>query len=178
MGALIITRGTRRLAGHYNEEFSSWLTFYKNNRNVFDRAGSDIDIWDDLIKVVTDTRPGIGHTERPDNLTLLPKDNSAHPGLHMRWRKFLKNDLTKTNRNKLADAIHTALGLSLAYIVFDVALGAQQDVDLDPNGLDDGSRFAKITIIVTGPMSAAGEGNDEFPALDAPSPEPPGGQAP
>lgn len=183
MGALIITRGTRRLAGHYNEEFSSWLTFYKNRRNVFDRGGRDIDIWDNIIQVVTDTRLGIGHTERPDNLTLLPKDNSAHPNLHKRWRFFLKNELTQTNRNKLADAIHQALGLNdppVAYIMFDVVHGAQQDIDLDTNGLDDGSRFAKITIIVKAPMAAAGFGNEDFPALDVASADPDaaGGQAP
>jgi hypothetical protein len=179
MGALIITRGTRRLAGHYNEEFSSWLTFYKNKSNVFNRGGSNIDIWDNIIQVVTDPRPGIGHTERADNFTLLPKDNAAHPNLHRRWRIFLKNELTQTNRNKLADAIHTALNIvNLAYIVFDVAPGAQQDVDLFDNGLDDGSRFAKITIFVTRPLPADGAGNVEFPALDAPSADPSDGQAP
>jgi hypothetical protein len=172
MGALIMTRGTKRLAGHYNEEFSSWLTFYKNRINVFDRAGRSIDIWDDIIQVITDPRPGIGHTERPDNLTLLPKDNPAHPNLHRRWRVFLKNELTQDNRNKLADAIHAALGLDLAYIMFDVAPGAQQDIDYDPNRSDDGSRVAKITIIVPRPMPAFGSGNDEFPALDALSADP------
>ncbi|MCA1456708.1 hypothetical protein I6F35_26415 [Bradyrhizobium sp. BRP22] len=178
MGALIITRGTRRLAGHYNEEFSSWLTFYKNRINVFDRAGRDIDVWDQIIQVVTDPRPGIGHTERADNLTLLPKDNPAHPNLHRRWRFFLKNDLTQANRNKLADAIYAALKLDIAYIVFDVVHGAQQDIDFDPNGLDEGSRFARITIIVTRAMAAAGGGNEEFPRLDAPSADPTDNQAP
>ena len=172
MGGLIMTRGTRRLAGHYNEEFSSWLTFYRNKRNIFDRNNTDINLWNNIIQVVTDPRPGIGHTERPDNLTLLPKDNPAHPNLHRRWRIFLTSELTPANRNKLADYIHAALGLNpLAYIVFDVAQGWQQDIDYDPNGNDDGSRFAKITIIVKGPMSPEGAGTEEFPALDRLSPE-------
>jgi hypothetical protein len=68
--------------------------------------------------------------------------------------------------------------MSLAYIMFDVAIGAEQDIDLDANGLDDGSRFAKITILVTRALPVHGEGNDEFPALDALSPEASGGQAP
>jgi len=172
MGALIMTRGTKRLAAHYNDEFATWLTFYKNNINLFARTG-DIDIWDNIIQVVKDTRPGIGHTERPDNLTLLPKDHIAHQNLHARWKFFLKRVLTQTNQNKLADAVHTALGGNFAYVIFDVAIGTAQDVVLDTTHTDEGSPFAMITIVVPGHMAIVSVDGTDPPPLDEPWPPAP-----
>jgi|tagenome__1003787_1003787.scaffolds.fasta_scaffold20324031_2 hypothetical protein len=176
MGALIMTKGTKRLAAHYNDEFDTWLTFYKTNIGYFARTG-DIDIWNDIVQRITDSRVGIGHTERTDKLTLLPKDHLAHPNLHLRWKKFLQNVLSQANRNKLCDAIHTALGTNAAYILFDVVHGASQDVLLDSSQSDDGSPIALITIVVKGHMPAFATDGDDLPPLDGPWPPDPYGEA-
>ena len=173
MGALIMTRGTKRLAAHYNDEFATWLTFYKTNIGYFARNG-DIDIWKDIILKIEDRRVGIGHTERGDYLTLLPKDHPAHPGLHGRWKIFLQNVLSQTNQNKLCDAIHTALGTNSAYILFDVVHGASQDVLADNSQTDEGSPISLITLVVKGRMpTVAEDGLPDLPPLDGPWPPDP-----
>ncbi len=176
MGALIMTKGTKRLAAHYNDEFDTWLTFYKTNIGSFARTG-DIDIWNDIVQKIKDTRTGIGHTERTDKLTLLPKDHPAHPNLLLRWQKFLQNVLTPTNQNKLCDAIHTALGSNSAYILFDVVHGASQDILFDNSQTDDGSPIAMITIVVKGHMPAVAADGDDLPPLDGPWPPDPYAEA-
>jgi hypothetical protein len=89
MGALIMTKGTKRLAAHYNEEFDTWLNFYATSElQKFNRNGAHIDIWDDIIQSTTDNDPD--HTKRGDKLTLLPPDHAKHAHLHGRWRYFLK----------------------------------------------------------------------------------------
>lgn len=154
MGALIMTKGTKRLVAHYNDEFDSWIDFYRDPQTLakFKRAaGANIDIWSDLVQKIKDTSTTNDHTERADNLTLLPKNHKKHQNLHARWKVFLQSVLTQANQNKLADAIHRALTDANTYIEFDVRVGAAQDVTL-ASDVDDGNPIARITIIITGPM--------------------------
>ncbi len=154
MGALIMTKGTKRLAAHYNEEFDTWIDFYRDPAILakFKRtAGADIDIWADLIQKIKDTSTTNDHSERADNLTLLPKNHKRHPNLHARWKYFLQTLLSQANQNKLADAICRALTDANTYITFDVRVGGTQDVTLDSD-VDDGNPIARITIVTTGPM--------------------------
>jgi hypothetical protein len=152
MGALIMTKGTKRLVAHYDDEFDTWIDFYRDPTILpkFKRSGN-IDIWNDLVQQIKDTSTTNDHTERADNLTLLPKNNKKHLNLHARWKYFLQTVLSQANQNKLADAIHRALTDANTYIAFDVRVGATQDVTLAPD-VDDGSPIARITIVTTGPM--------------------------
>jgi hypothetical protein len=168
MGALIMTKGTKRLIALYNDEFHSWITFYRDAPVLqrFNRSGRNIDIWSDIVQQIRDTSTTNGHTDRPDNLTLLPKEHPKHSNLNRRWRVFLQSELGQANKNKLADAIYQALIDPNVYIAFDVRLGGVQDVILAPD-VDDGNRIARITIITTGamPATASVKGGDP-PDLD------------
>src|SRR5438477_10807191 len=95
MGALIMTKGTKRLAAHYNDEFDSWIDFYRDPTvlSKFKRGGANIDIWTDVVQKVKDTSTTNDHTERGDNLTLLPKNHKKHANLHARWKVFLQSVL-------------------------------------------------------------------------------------
>src|SRR5258708_586319 len=98
MGGLIQTAGTKRLAAHYNEEFDTYIEFYRQSSVIafFDRSGGHLDAWDDVIGQIkhdhTTDPTGIfpDHTERGDNLCLLPKVKKTHPNLLNRWRIYLK----------------------------------------------------------------------------------------
>jgi hypothetical protein len=170
MGSLIMTKGTKRLAAHYNDEFDTWLTFYKTTAlHYFNRGGGNIDIWNDIIQKVTDGTAG--HSKRPpvDQLTLLPKDDLiSHAHLHARWKFFLQNVLL-TKQNDLVDAIYAALQTNCAYILFDVV--AQGPVPPPPYvtlvyGNDAGSPIAKITIVVAAAMSKGGPGGHNPDTID------------
>jgi hypothetical protein len=168
MGALIMTKGTKRLVAHYNEEFGTWIDFYRGPAILprFKRAGANINIWTDLVQTIKDLDNTNDHTERADNLTLLPKKHKKHVNLEARWKHFLQTVLTQPNQNKLADALNRALTDANTYITFDVRVGTAQDVVLTAEH-DDGNPIAMITIVTTGPMliRAAKKGSNP-PALD------------
>lgn len=170
MGGLIMTKGTKRLAAHYNDEFDTWLTFYKTTAlHYFNRGGRNVDIWKDIIQVVTDNTPGHSARAAP-HLTLLPQDHPAHAHLHARWRFFLQNDFA-TEQNDLVDAIYAALQTNCAYILFDVAVGGAVPpppyvilaYGTDPDGV---TPIAKITIVVAGAMSRGGPGGHNPDTID------------
>jgi hypothetical protein len=167
MGALIMTKGTKRLAAHYNDEFDTWISFYRTPAvlSKFQRSGN-IDVWRDIIQTITDTANG--HTQRPDHLTLLPPDHVKHVNLIGRWKFFLKSVLSQANQNKLADALHKALTDPNVYIVFDVVVGKTQNVT-HTSDVDDGDPIARVTIVTTGPMlkiSLTRNGDDPPPIDD------------
>jgi len=168
MGALIMTKGTKRLAAHYNDEFDTWIDFYRDPTVLarFNRAG--IDVWSDLVQTIKDASTTNDHTDRPDDLTLLPKKNNRHANLEARWKYFLQRVLTPANNTKLANLIHAALTAAPAnrYIVFDVRVGARQDILLAPD-FDDGDPIARLTIIVAGALPVTSLDKDaELPDLD------------
>jgi hypothetical protein len=127
MGSLILTAGTKRLAAHYNEEFDTFIEFYRQSSVIefFDTANSD-NVWDDVITQIKDdnTTDPTGafpdHTKRGDKLCLLPGDKKSHPNLLNRWRIYLKKFLPPQQHTDLLDAIYKALSdSSYSYIVFD-----------------------------------------------------------
>jgi hypothetical protein len=172
MGSLIMTKGTKRLAAHYNDEFDTWLTWYRTTAlHYFNRGGKNVDIWNDIIQVVTDTTAG--HSARPaPHLTLLPQDHPAHGHLHARWKFFLQNDFA-TRQNDLVDAIYHALQRkpNVAYILFDVRVGGPVPpppyvtlvYGMDPDGV---TPIATITIVVAGPMSRGVPGGHNPDPID------------
>jgi hypothetical protein len=156
MGALIMTRGTKRLIAHYNDEFDTWIGFYRNAAriNVFDRKNGNIDIWNGIVQnaaMVDAGSPQNGHARAANVPTLLPPPHPKHANLLLRWQFFLQSVLTQDNQNKLADAILGALqDNNVDYIMFDVVHKTLQDVVSVPD-TDDGDSIVKITIF-TVPM--------------------------
>jgi len=98
MGGLIMTKGTRRLKNHYNEEFSTWIAFYRQPDivTIFDRGNTDISIWKDVVNYITDPNsPANGHTSDPEDPTLLPQKDPGHKHLRRRWKFFLEKSWHK-----------------------------------------------------------------------------------
>ena len=171
MGALIMTKGTKRLIAHYNDEFDTWLTFYRNNSAWFDPntppAGSNyvtnghIDIWG-LMNWATDPT-NAGHASPPNYYCLLPPDSPQHVNLLNRWKYFLQTTLGQPLNDKLAGLILNALRsrTAYAYFLFDVVHDANLDVvgtastDIDTA---DPKPIYKITIHTVAMRRAAGPG--------------------
>ena len=149
MGALIMTKGTKRLIAHYNDEFDTWIQFYRNHINVFDRNAANIDVWNDIVQnaaLVDAGSPANGHAAAANAPTLLPPPHPKHQNLLLRWKFFLQSVLTQNNQNKLADGIHDALlDTNVDYIIFDVVHKTAQDVTCVPD-TDDGDSIVRITI--------------------------------
>ena len=171
MGALIRTKGTKRLIAHLNEEFSTYIDFYRD-QNIsaqFDPSKGTYPGLIGLTLTLEDPNDPI-HAARPnDNLVLLPylpdppsgakgPGKKKHARLEARWLWFLNtnnsaNDsLTLTNDNTIAAAIYKALtqktGGSYDYdsICFDaVESNSAQDVDVSDQ-TDGGTKYTLITL--------------------------------
>jgi hypothetical protein len=184
MGALIKTKGTKKLAAHFNDEFDTYMPFWRAQQAaapgaLFSTAGGrNVDLGA-ITLATTDATPG--HSRRADMLVLLPDihGHPVHAHLEQRWLWFLNlanvgaGALTQANHNKIAKGIFHALTDTTPgpppqpkwdCIVFDaVESGDTQDVALAVHRVD-GRRVIEITLI-TPPISAvAGPGG--LPALD------------
>lgn len=142
-----MTKGTKRLVAHYNDEFDTWLQFYRGLINIFNVNTTDV--WTDIIQnaaMVDAASPGNGHATAANAPTLLPPSHPKHPNLLSRWQFFLQKVLSHGNNTKLAKGIHDALNdPNVAYIVFDVVHDNNQAVNIDTD-TDDGDSIVRITI--------------------------------
>jgi hypothetical protein len=121
MGGLIRTKGTKKLAAHFNDEFDTYIAWWRAQQaaapaGLFNTSGGrNVDL-KAITLAVTDVI-NAGHTQRGDNLVLLP-DIHLHPvhqNLEARWLWFLDlanvgaGALSQANHNKIAGAIWHAL---------------------------------------------------------------------
>jgi hypothetical protein len=147
MGSLIMTKGTKRLIAHYNDEFDTWIQFYRGLINNF--IVNSTDVWTDIIQnaaIVDAASPGNGHAPAANAQTLLPPPHPKHAHLILRWQFFLQNVLSKSNNTKLAKGVHDALAdNNVVYIIFDVVHDDTQDVVVTPD-TDNGDSIYRITI--------------------------------
>jgi hypothetical protein len=173
MGSLIKTKGTKKLAAHFNEEFDAWIGWWRTLQNanmgsLFDRGRADVD----LLAVTDDARTqdtNGHHSRRDDNKCLLPdiKNHTIHRHLEDRWRWFLTRanagagGLQQANHNKIADAILFGLRdpgaapYTFDCITFDaVEAGLNQDVAVTEHRVD-GRRILEI-VLITPPMPRTG----------------------
>lgn len=179
MGGLIKTKGTKKLAAHFNDEFDTYMPFWRAQQaaapnalfNTSPAAGHrNVDLGA-ITLAVTDATPR--HSQRGDNLVLLPNIHAhpVHAHLEQRWLWFLNlanignGALSQANHNKIADGIYHALtdivivGAAPVYlwdcIIFDaVESGLTQDVAVAGHH-EDGRHVMEITLI-TPPIPAAG----------------------
>jgi len=156
MGALILTKGTRRLIGHLNTQFSSSaghgnIAFYRAQIALFDRVGGT---------TPTGAPYLFGVCEALNSL--YPPDNPAHPNLKKRWQYFLTTQLLGGNDITIIDGIYRALhDRSYELITFDAIediaqLGQQvwiTDEQCDNNTGGQHKKAMRI-ILVTIPMAA------------------------
>jgi hypothetical protein len=155
MGALIHTSGTKKLAAHYNDEFDTFIEFYRQANIIghFNRSGTDWNVWDNVIQQIkhSDTTDPSGdfpdHTDRNDGLCLLPAEKKSHKNLITRWRIYLKKVLPTNVHNHLIDAIYNVLlDNSYDYIVFDAVEDVTYAIDATDKVDPDGSKFKLIVL--------------------------------
>jgi hypothetical protein len=157
MGALIRTKGTKRLIAHFNDEFSSYIGFYRDAAIMgqFDitlpsGAARNVDL---LVLTYSIKDPkDVNHAPRYDHRCLLPQDNPKHAHLIARWLWFLNagnaddGALAQRNHNKIAGYIFKALNdVTYSSIVFDAVEASVQDVVFADES-DGSTKYMKITL--------------------------------
>jgi hypothetical protein len=186
MGGLIQTKGTKLLAAHFREEFSTWIDFYRLPAHVvyFNTAAAG---WNPagtggLLYATNNIYAKAPHSLRTDIVgppaqgrSLLPFFPAAtrHPNLAKRWLWFLNTSnvalgsLTVANDKAIADAIFSALGNALyTSITFDaVETILPQQVAATP-AYDDGSLYMHISLMTQQVIPAAGDVGTDLPPLD------------
>lgn len=185
MGALIKTKGTKKLAAHFNDEFDTYMPFWRAQQAaapnaLFNTAGGrNVDLRAITLAVADATA---GHSQRGDTLVLLPNihGHPVHAHLENRWLWFLNlanvgnGALTQDNHNKIAKGIYHALTDVTSggnpqpkwdCIIFDaVESGVTQDVALAVHRVD-GRRVVEITLI-TPPIDPNGNVGSSLDTLD------------
>ena len=155
MGALIHTAGTKKLAAHYNDEFDTFIEFYRQANVIghFNRNAVDWNVWDNVIQQIkhnNSTDPSgdfPDHTDRNDGFCLIPTEKKSHKNLLIRWRIYLKKVLPVTQHNELIDAIYAVLlDNSYDYIVFDVVEDMAYAIDATDHLDADGSKYKLIVL--------------------------------
>jgi hypothetical protein len=183
MGALIATKGTRRLVNHFN------TIFRKGNIDVTRSIIHDDQALQDMF-----SNPCHNETRilsiTDQNTRFFPKDpNDKHPNLLRRWRFFLEYDLSTDspdNHELLRSALWQGLagtnfnndsysaiqfdcveGTSQTILVSDEFLLTKNDNPNDNDAILDKANPVLRMVLVTGPTSAPGPRDDQG---DAPLP--------
>jgi len=190
MGGLIQTKGTKLLAAHFREEFSTWIDFYRTPAHMtfFNTTAAG---WNPLgtggllyaTNNLYDTAP---HSLRTDIVgppaqgkCLLPyfPPGTRHPNLANRWLWFLNTSathvalgsLTPANDVAIANAIYAALAgppYTFDSITFDaVETILPQQVAATP-GYDDGTLYMHISLLTQQPIPPLGNTGTGLPPLD------------
>jgi hypothetical protein len=183
MGALIRTMGTKLLIAHFNDEFSTYINFYRQAQNIqfFNAGGTS---YTDLLHAtnsITDTGDPI-HAPRSDHLSLLPylavpargaAGVQQHANLENRWKWFLTTAnvsagaLTQANHDKIAAAIYTALSGTFDSITFDaVEVAGSQDVSAAV-AYDEGSTKYMQIVLYTSAMPLGSPGSTNPYPIDS-----------
>jgi hypothetical protein len=128
MGALIATRGTRRLVTHYNHIFNS-AQINTTRNTIINDAVPQIGLYD-LFTTPSKSARMIRDITRRNNLFL--PSFADHPNLQARWDYYLQYEFDQLNQERLRTLIAQALNL------------ADRRVDR-PNGKNqDGHHYAAI----------------------------------
>jgi len=187
MGALVRTKGTKRLVAHFNEEFGTYIDFYRTQSfggspilPMFNSALAGYKgLWW-LTLNLTDPGDAI-HSPRTDHLTLLPHlpadAKQRHKNLERRWVWFLntahvaRGSLTPANDQAIAGGIYTALsaktGATYDYdsICFDaVEVNGPQTVSVTDKF--DGAVKYMLIVLMTPPMPTGGGGANDPQPID------------
>jgi hypothetical protein len=162
MGALVLTKGTRKLIKQLNQEFNKFLTHYRND-NILGTttpiAAAFANPNVDLLWLTLNIKHA--HSPRNDKLCLLPDDATGHPHLEKRWIYFLSNHanvLTQNNHKAIRAAISNVLNdSSYGGIQFDSIDYAPQTVFLSDEFDTTGIAVVKYLRLVLGtpPMTKA-----------------------
>jgi len=166
MGALIKTRGTKLLAAHLNEEFSTWIAFYRGKANYFDatRAGYNPAGTGGLLYATNNIFAP--HSLRTDQKSLLPyfPPGTPHTNLENRWLWFLNTSaanvalgsLMPANDIAIASAIHKALGGAYDSITFDAVETSGPQYVTVSDAYDDGTLYMNIVLMTPKSIPKAG----------------------
>lgn len=175
MGGLIQTKGTKLLAAHFNDEFSTYIDFYRvaATKALFDTTSAG---YTDLFTITNQVKDMVdpNHTHRTDRKPLLPNiDPGDHPAgfrhtsLQARWLWFLHRSLLPTYDQIIAQGIFTALDdLTYSNITFSCVEGTAQNATATV-GYDGGTKYQQI--VLTTPVMTTGSPAPGVPAIDMPN---------
>jgi hypothetical protein len=179
MGSLIMTKGTKLLVAHFNNEFSTYIDFYRDptRKPLFNTtiAGyTSLFAITNQVKDLTDPN----HTRRTDRKALLPNIDPGdqpggfrHPNLQARWLWFLHGigagSLNPAYDKIIAQGIFTALDDSTySNITFSCVEGAAQNATATP-AYDGGTKY--LQIVLTTPLMTTGSPAPGVPGIDMPN---------
>lgn len=186
MGSLVRTKGTKRLVAHFNEEFGTYIDFYRTQNYsgsailpMFNPALASYKGLRFLTLQLADPGDTI-HSARADRLTLLPHlpagAKQRHNNLERRWVWFLdtakvaKGSLSSTNDQLIAAGIFKALstktGAAYDYdsICFDaVEVNGPQTVSVTDQ-YDGGVKYMLIVLMT--PAMPTGSAANDPPLID------------
>lgn len=175
MGSLIQTKGTKLLAAHFNEEFSTHIDFYRTaaTKALFNSSSGAYTSLYNITCSLTST--DANHTRRTDGKTLLPDINPGdhrapgfrHPNLELRWLWFLQSFLLPANDKAIAAGIFAALNdTSYSSITFSCVEGVAQSVTAT-SANDGGTKYQQI-VLTTQVMPTASPAPG-VPGIDLPN---------
>jgi hypothetical protein len=195
MGGLIQTKGTKLLAAHLNQEFSTYIDFYRKPANMLyfntGAAGYDPLGTGGLLYATNNLFDVAPHSLRTDIVgppsqgkCLLPyfPTGTRHPHLENRWLWFLNTSgpnnllgsLTAANDQAIAAAIYAALfapngapPYTYKSITFEAVetVLPQQQVAAK-QAHDDGTLYMQILLMTQQAIPPAGDAATGLPALD------------
>jgi hypothetical protein len=186
MGSLVRTKGTKRLVAHFNEEFGTYIDFYRTQSfggspilPMFNPALAGYKGLRYLTLNLADPGDPI-HSARADNLTLLPHlpagAKQRHNNLERRWVWFLntanvaKGSLSPANDKLIAGGIFKALGTKPGAnydydsICFDaVEVNGPQTINVTDQ-FDGGVKY--LLIVLMTPAMPTGSAANDPPLID------------
>jgi hypothetical protein len=160
MGALIVTKGTRRLVYHFNSLFSSFANFAAGApyENVVKDLGPNSTIIPSpaypflyqLSEAYRGKRAGPGGGD-----VFYPDTHAHHQNLLARWKHFLRKELDPNWHTAIRDALYNALTAGdYNKVVFDTVIADAQYVmvadeyDLSASGDNRaGTKYMKIVLV-------------------------------
>src|SRR5262249_45150368 len=130
MGALIQTKGTRRLCKHFGNVFGNTRTFGNSHRDVlYDLGGPPVNAGDPPSPLLNSNVYLYDLSQKYSGLLYPPDDPNHHANLLKRWKFYLQYELQSRWHHAIRKNILKAL-LDNSYrrIIFDTLEGSDQIV--------------------------------------------------
>jgi hypothetical protein len=169
MGGLVLTKGTRHLIKHFQQEFSGGKLNQLRRDNI-DGSGTRIrDAFANPHLNLADLTDGVkhGHSRRADKRCLLPDDTTGHAHLVIRWMLFLNSVLKPDHHKTIREEILKVLDdTSYDYIDFDCIEATDQAVfvsdEFDKPEAANPKKYRRIVLATAAMSKYTGDPNLEL----------------
>jgi hypothetical protein len=170
MGGLVLTKGTRHLIKHFQNEFSGGRLKNLREDNILGTGTKIKNAFADSNVNLAELTYTVkhGHSGRGDKRCLLPDDNSSgQPHLEARWMLFLNSILYPDNHKKIREAISKVLDdTSYDHIDFDCIESTDQTVfvadEFDKPESSNPKKYLRIVLATAAMSKFPGDPNLEL----------------